>query len=1127
MIVGHQARLRQPVAAVLVAMACSLAPTTLRSQQAPTPTWDATLPRGTTRDIDFTTSEGTWTAVDISPDGRWVYFDLLGHIYRLPSTGGTAECLTQGSGVALNFQPRVSPDGKTIAFVSDRSGQNNLWLMDADGSHPRAVFTDPSVRVFEPAWTPDGQFIVVRREVEAGAGRPVTESSGNGLWMYHRDGGDGTELVAAAGRTGPAWPSVSNDGRYLYYETTMPEVRDEEPLSGLQQLRRFEFRTGKVIDITAGESTGPASNRISSGGGAAPEVSPDGRWLAFAREIPDGTISFKGHRYGPRTALWLRDLRTGAERLLMDPIEPQSATGSEALGTLPRYRWAPDGRSIVIAQGGKIRRVDVATRAVTTIPYTAHVHRTISQMAQRRFRIDEGPVTSRFLRWPTATRDGARTAVQAFGRIWIAERGSQAAPRRLTPAGDTPLEYSPSWSPDGRWIAYTTWDDTGHGQLWRIPAAGGRPERLTRDPGEYINPTWSPDGKSIVVVRGAGATAQGRTIMHDPSFDLVRIDATPRVGGDTGVVVATITRPTGATPTMEARRQLPRPAFGPGGRIFYPEERRVKTGTRDENVVALVSVAPDGSDERTHLIFPWADEIVPSPDGRSVAFQEGDNIYLMPFAYAGVGEQPLRVDKRHGRFAVKELTRQGGLFPRWRDSTTLEYGSGARYFVHHVATGTTDTTQITITLPRDTPKGTIALTNARIVTLDRRRVIERGNLIVTGDRITCVGEAAQCPARADRVLDLAGKTIIPGWVDMHSHHYREHRGMRPRRDYEVAIYLAYGVTTSMDVSMWSQNIFPTAEMIESGEMIGPRTFSTGDPLYRGDAARQNEITNPTVARDNVLRLADWGATAIKQYMQPRRDQRQWIAEAARAKELNVTAEGGDLLYDVSMIMDGQTGWEHPIGVVPLYSDAAKFFGQAHATYSPTLVVAGPAAWNIEYWYQESDVWKDPKQRSWFPWRMLIPHTRIRTLRPVTDYSYPLIAQGVADVIAEGGYGALGSHGEHHGLNAHWEVWMEASALGPMGALEVASLQGAHFLGADQDLGSLEVGKLADLMVLNSNPLENIRNTLDMQFVMKGGRMYDAMTLDEVWPKAVPFGPHPWVDADALQVNDKPTTTFDH
>jgi hypothetical protein len=199
---------------------------------------------------------------------------------------------------------------------------------------------------------------------------------------------------------------------------------------------------------------------------------------------------------------------------------------------------------------------------------------------------------------------------------------------------------------------------------------------------------------------------------------------------------------------------------------------------------------------------------------------------------------------------------------------------------------------------------------------------------------------------------------------------------------------------------------------------------------------------------------------------------------------------------------------------------------AGATYSPTLVVGGPGAWNIEYFFGASDVWKDAKQRRWFPWRMLIPQARVRWLRPETDYSYPLIAQAMADVIANGGTGALGSHGEHHGLATHWELWMGASALGNMGALEVASLHGARFLGAEQDLGSLQPGKLADLIVLNSNPLDNIRNSTDMRYVMKGGRLYDANTLDEVWPRQVPFGPTYWVNADQLKTDDRPTDYHD-
>lgn len=1080
--------------------------------------WDVTLARGKTREIDFSTSEGTWMSADISADGAWIYFDLLGHVYRVPSNGGNAESLTQSSGVALNYQPRISPDGKTIAFISDRRGQNNLWIMNADGSNPRAVYNDLTVTAAEPAWTPDGQFIVVKRGGRGG-GEGGGAGGGAGLVMYHRDGGTGVSLVPAGSA-----PSVSADGKYLYYQVTMATVTDKEPLAGSMQLRRFAFKGGDILDITNGESVGAAAGRFSSGGGAMPEISPDGRWLAFARQIPDGLIEFKGHKYGPRTALWLRDLKTGAERMLMDPIDPMVTSGSKTLGVLPRYKWAADGNSLVLAQGGKLRRVEVVTGTVSTIAFTAKVHRTISEMAKREFRVSDDAVQAQFVRWPSANADGSIIAFQALGHIY-AQGGVSGTPRRLTPTTFKALEYAPTWSPDGKSIAFVTFDDGNRGHLWTVAATGGTPTRLSRTESDFIDPVWSPDGRSIVVARGEGATARGRTLTHNTWYDLVRYAV---AGNDTGVVITTIARPTGVSVGGEARRQLLRPSFGPEGRLFYPDERAGTPGVGGapggRGGTALVSVKADGSDQQTHLTFPAADEMVPSPDGQYIAFQEGDNVYLTTLAWSGTGTSPVAVEKRRGAFPVTQLSRDGGIFPRWRDRNTLEWGSGNRFFVHHVDSKKTDTVTLKVSVPRAVPTGTVAITNARLITLNNKQVIDGGTIVVRGSRITCVGTCSA--AGADRVINASGKTIIPGFVDMHSHHYREWRGMRPPHDFEQAIYLAYGVTTTMDVSTWSQNVFPTAELIEAGEMIGPRTFSTGDNVSAGDGARTNEIASLAAAQAVVRRMNDWGATQIKQYAQPRRDQRQWIAEASRQVGINVTSEGSDFFEDVAMIMDGQTGWEHPFSEVPMYSDGAKFLGLAKATYSPTLVVAGPQAWNIEYWFQSSDWWKDPKQRRWFPWRALVPQLRVRTLRPETDYSFPLIAQAMADIIKEGGFGALGSHGEQHGIAPHWEVWMGASALGNMGALEVASLHGARFLGADKDLGSIEVGKLADFMILNSNPLDNIKNTVDMKWVMKGGTLYDAMSLDQVWPKAVPFGPYYWVNDDALQQNTKASTIYD-
>jgi hypothetical protein len=272
---------------------------------------------------------------------------------------------------------------------------------------------------------------------------------------------------------------------------------------------------------------------------------------------------------------------------------------------------------------------------------------------------------------------------------------------------------------------------------------------------------------------------------------------------------------------------------------------------------------------------------------------------------------------------------------------------------------------------------------------------------------------------------------------------------------------------------------------------------------------------------NVRRLKSWGAVSLKQYQQPRRDQRQWVSHVARDEGLMVTAEGGDLFYNLGMIMDGQTGWEHPVSYVPIYQDFAQFIGRANAVYSPTFVVAGPGPWNIEYYFAETDVWRDAKHRRWMPWRQIAGHLRRRILRPDTDYSFPLLAEGLKDIIAAGGYGAIGSHGEHHATAAQWEVWMAASALGPLEALRVASLHGAHFLGVEEDLGSIEEGKLADLLVLERNPLEDIKATAEIRWVMKGGVLYEAETLNEIWPEDRPFGPYYWVDDAALADDVKP------
>jgi hypothetical protein len=408
--------------------------------------------------------------------------------------------------------------------------------------------------------------------------------------------------------------------------------------------------------------------------------------------------------------------------------------------------------------------------------------------------------------------------------------------------------------------------------------------------------------------------------------------------------------------------------------------------------------------------------------------------------------------------------------------------------------------------------------------MDKAGTIERGNVVVDDDRITCVGTCDT--SGAARVVDVAGATIMPGIIDTHAHRHVLHDGIVPPRNYEAAVYLAYGITSTLDPATSSLNLFPAAESVDAGTAIGPRTFGTAEPFYSTATAYGRAIDSLETADREVRRRVAWGVVSLKDFLVSTRRQRQWIAEAARRHHVFLTGEGGSLEHDLSMVMDGHSGWEHDLTYTPIYEDVAKFFGQARAIYSITLMTDGPGPLNEEWFWQREDVWRDPKLREWLPWRFIVPQTRTRWLRPETDYTFPFLAQGLVDIVEQGGYGTVGGHGDQHGIGTHWEIWMLASAAGNARALEYATRHGAHALGFDDDLGAITVGRAADLIVLDRNPLDDIRNTTALRFVMKGGVLYAADTLDELWPESRPFGPKWWKNAAVLTTDDRPISYWD-
>jgi Tol biopolymer transport system component len=591
----------------------------------PDPAADINAPRADARKVEFDVSEGTWMSVDVSPDGQTIVFDLLGDIYTLPIGGGAARAIT--SGPAFDSHPRWSPDGKTIAFTSDRGGSQNVWLMDADGSNPRAVTAEKDAFVRGATWTPDGNYLIARKEDTKRAGIPPTE-----LWIYHREGGGGIKLTSSDDFNSVSGPTVSRDGRWIYFSARqrpfdyIPDLKD-----GLWQVVRYDRERAETVPVTGG-----------FGGGERPVISPDGRTLVFLSRRDDDTV------------LVARDLASGTERILARPVERDEGEGFTAMDLWPGYAFTPDGQWLVFGSQGKIAKLELATGRSEPIPFKAHVVQYLAPRVAWQEKVDRGPVHARILRWPSQSPDGHQIAFEAFGRIWLQELAGGAlkgSPRRLTrdDAARAPREYAPAFSSDGKWIAYVSWSDADGGHVWKTRAVPGSvPQRLTRQAGHYANPAWSPKDDRLALVRGTGLEFRGRQPEEEDVLDIVTL---PAGGGDAERVVT--------VKVANAMHFHPVVAWNADGtRLYYrdPIERKKPT---DDPKNDLVSVRLDGTDRRRLLRFPAVDDVVPSPDDRWVAFQSRDNVYVTPLPGI-LTKEPAEVSLKEGAVPVYRLSNDAG-----------------------------------------------------------------------------------------------------------------------------------------------------------------------------------------------------------------------------------------------------------------------------------------------------------------------------------------------------------------------------------------------------------------------------------------------------------------------------------
>lgn len=1099
--------MRKHVLAFLVVVTASaLAKDVPKAKKPFDPASDINKPRPDARHITFSTDEATWASVDLSPDGSTLLFDLLGDIYTVPVAGGKAKALTKGP--AFDYHPRYSPDGKLISFTSDRSGIENVWLMDADGTNEHALTAEKVSYVRSATWSPDGSYLVARREDAKRAGIPPVE-----LWMWSVYGGSGVKLTSSDEINNSSGPVFSPDGRYIYFSARQRRFSYTPNLTnGLWQIARFDRKTGETTELTTG-----------IGGAVRPALSPDGRWLTFVS------------RRDADSVLVVRDLMSGAERILVPHVTRDEQEGFAQMDTWPNYAFARDGKTIFFSNHGKLARVDVASGSVTNIPFTVDVEQWLAPRVAWQEKVENGPnVKARILRWTGETPDGSAIVFDAFGRIWaqpIAGGKAVGSPRRLTPDDATApkREYAPAVSPDGKWVAYVTWSDNGGGNVWKVPFAGGAPQKLSTINGHYANPEWSRDGSKLAVIRGSGLEFRERQPEEESFFDIVLI---PSSGGDAQFVTT--------VKIADTFRFHPQAWFNPAGDRLYFRDYIQPEKPTDDPKNELVSIRLDGTDKKHLLRFPAIGDLVPSPDEKWVAFTSRDNVYVTPLPNI-IMKEPPEVGLKEGSVPVWRLSEEAGGYVDWADGgKTITWNLGNQFhrlplanaiaFVEEqrkkaekkkdadekkddkksadkedepkLKVPKSESIAIDLTTPRPAPTGTVLVRNARVITMKGDEVLESGDVLVRGNRIEAVGANLKAPDGA-KVIDGSGKTIIPGLIDTHAHLHYSSFELYPETKWEYTANLAYGVTTVYDPSAPSLDVFSQAEMVDAGLMVGPRVYSSGDVLYGGQQtdifAEVNDLDD---AKRQVRRMKAYGARLIKVYQQPGRSQRIWFAEASRAEHMLLTAEGaGELMTDLSMTMDGFTAFEHSLPV-ELGNDVVQLVAKSGTHYTPTLIVSYGGPWGEEYiWQTMLNLHDDAKLRRFTPHFIIDSKSRRHAWIDPSEYHFPMVAHGAALIARAGGNVSMGAHGQVQGLGPHWEMWAmggeggaKGSAMTPMEALHATTIAAADKLGFAPDLGSIEPGKLADFVVLDANPLDDIHNSMKVRWVVKNGVVYDGETL---------------------------------
>ena len=1040
--------------------------------------WSVEAPKGATiTQVPIKVEEGTWMDVDVAPDGQTLAFTLLGDIYTMPITGGSPKRITEG--LAWDVHPRFSPDGTRIAFTSDRAGGDNIWVMNADGTDARQVTKEDFRLLNQPTWSPDGRFIAAKKHFTTG------RSLGTGeIWLYHVSGGGGVQVVERASEALQkelGEPVFAPDGSAIYYtrNTTSGPIFEyaQDSNAGIFAIERHDLATGEVTTAVSGY-----------GGAVRPAPSPDGQELAFVRRDKD------------QSQLWVKDLASGRERMIYGQLDLDVQETWAVTGVYPNIDWLPDSSGIVFWAGGKLNRVNRDGSGHAVIPFSISDTRGIADAPHPVIEVSPDTFATTMPRFATLSPDGTRVVFESLGRLYSKSARGRDAPAPLTGDSANALEAFPAFSRDGSSLAYVRWNDATLGEIV-IADASGQNRRVLTGPGHFGNLAFSPDGSMIAFEKREGGYLTAPDYSENAGIYVM-----PVAGGEPRLV----------------SRDGGNPQWGAAS------DRLFMLG-REGSGLALISTDLNGEARRVHAKGDLANDLRIAPDGRTIAFRQNYEVFAMPLIPGG---KPVDVSEKGGALPVTKVSAGGADYLGWAGGgETLFWSIGpslqsAQVSEFFAAAPKSDGDKpaayspptigipLGVTVQKAVPTGTVAFVGARILTMAHRTrgIIDEGTVVVSGDRILAVGtvDGTAIPDGAT-IIDARGKTIMPGLVDAHAHGPYGTGDLIPQQNWALLQDLAMGVTTVHNPSSQASTVFATAERQRAGLTLAPRIFSTGEIIYGAKAPGvYARIDSYEDALAHVRRIKAQGGISVKNYNQPRREQRQMVARAAAAENMLVVAEGGSLFgMDMNLVADGNSTIEHNVPVDVFYEDVLQFFGQSNSNYTPTLVVTYGGLAGDPYWRQAMDVFDHPLMIHTPPKALLAANGR-RVKAPEWAFVDDNAAREAKKLSERGVKVSIGAHGQQAGIGAHWELWsFVRGGMSPIEALRAGTIESARSLGMDRDIGSIESGKLADLVILSADPSQDIANSDTIEQVMLGGRLYDAKTLNEVSTGTATRQPYWW------------------